>query len=747
MPEIIFENEEKIENIELTFKIDLKNIYEEYSTKDLEGIKRYNIFWFDESENLLVPLYTSIDVENNTISTSMNKVGTYCIIDMEKWLSDLGCNLVEKENVQVTNTDKIQAVQLTNMDEIQVDTVSSNTIVELEENEEALTEPNLQEDLVSNIEIIGKSLFYETKDVRIYVLDQHGNAIRTSFGQYYSSNITQLSTMIEQLLNTEPETPYIDEQVNTMLNTINLRNDAFKVAVFLGNSFITDDTDSLIEKIKSANIHCCVIEPNTKPSSWYDILATSTSGILVYSYTDFSDDILNYIYGYEPNVPTSKYNMIASNGLKLILLNAELNANSTTDTDVDTLTDWKEVNQDRVIVNSDGTVQLYTYKEYVEKYEPLSTVHYAWAVRYEGTVNSEGKSLEQIMSGIYVLPVLSDPTQKDGDNDGILDADEFVWDGIDERYKNVGPLHEDTMEIFFPEISKSTNSNRNKLTYITINGNNVVLHAKVVIKGNTGNLASSSLKTTGLTTEQQAEVSNIEARLGQNVTLKDLVIDGITNRWNGIYSGSEYDFYKGLEVNFSVDISENLTPELYEKKLEITIKDGICGVSNKTGEEWNTNANRYVTLYSSECNIESHKNKDKTKNKCTKYDSTLYNLAVYEGIIAHEMGHVFGLKDMYYSAECNDGYQPISNVEIPYDKAYFGLPQGKGIMKADGCAYPNDIEMVLLAFSENTPQYFVPKGKSQKISKAIKHDIEYKNENTGSTIYIWNPTKCEFEVK
>ena len=786
VPEVIYADEENMERMKLTFQISPKNIHEEYSAKDFEGIKRYNIFWFDETENLLVPLNTTVDEEACTISTLVNQAGTYCVMDMEKWLSNLGCEMMDKEPVLQADSDVLQAdtMELTeeweenagermsltdsaiqeddvsvSMNEVEVEVFTMNAVPESKSKIDVVFNINNNVDgltalefanIKNNIEIIGKSLFYETKDVRVYVLDQHGKAVRTSFGQYYANNITQLSRMIEQLLNTPPQTPYIDEQVDTMLHTIGLRADAFKTAVFFGDSYMTDDTDSLIGKIAAANIHCCVIEPGTLPDSWYDRLSKATDGLLVYSYADFADEILNYIYGYKPNVPVSKYNMLTSAGLELIVLKAELKENGATDTDGDGLTDWREVNQDRVKVNSDSSVELYTYKEYVDKYVFIPEPHYEWARRYAGTVNAAGKSLDEIMSAIYVLPVLSNPTKRDGDGDGILDGDEFEWDGVDERYKNVGPLHKDTVETCFPEISRDGNNKPDYPSYITIQDNDVTLHARIVIKGNTHNSASRALRITDLNPEQQSEADKITARVGQNATLKELVLDGIPNRWNGTYEGSKYDFYKGLKVNFKVELTEVTNPEAFKNIIEVTIKDGVCGKSHQSRiKNWKTNCNRYVTIYSSFCEDDTHENHSKIINDCKDYDKELYHPAQYEGTVAHEFGHVFGLKDMYYQASINNGYQPKSNEEIEYGsskKEVFALPQVKGIMNVNGSACANDIEMILTAFTENAWQYYVPSGKNQKISKAIKSDVEY-TKGKDSTIYKWNDTTCEFEVK
>ena len=56
----------------------------------------------------------------------------------------------------------------------------------------------------------------------------------------------------------------------------------------------------------------------------------------------------------------------------------------------------------------------------------------------------------------------------------------------------------------------------------------------------------------------------------------------------------------------------------------------------------------------------------------------------------------------------------------------------------------NDIEMVILAFSENKWQYYVPYGDKQKMSKAIKSSVKFSNtKNHG--VYVWNEESCSFK--
>ena len=404
------------------------------------------------------------------------------------------------------------------------------------------------------------------------------------------------------------------------------------------------------------------------------------------------------------------------------------------------------INQKLLVTSKpDGTVILPTYKECLEKGLFNRFIIDFPSSRYRNVYDTNVKNLLDIFSEIYVLPVKSDPTLKDSDEDGISDKDETKWDGVDERYKNIGPLHKDTVETLFPEI-KNNNANKSSYpSYITIKDNDVTLHLEILFKKDADNIANNSLKTTNLSANHQTEMNNVINRLGDEITFKELIKDGICNRWEGTYVGNKYDFIKGLKVNFNVDISENTSFfTWFQKTITVNVRDGVCGVCNQSGVDWKTNCNRVVTMYSSYCNKDGHENKN--ASKCSNYSNSLYSLGAYEGTAAHEFGHVFGLKDLYGSARVNNGYEPRSNTEIIYSDYNFALPQSSGIMRNNGSACANDIEMILLAFGENKWQYYVPSGSSQVMSKAIKSNVVFRNESDGKD-YVWNSSSCQFELK
>ena len=104
-PELIYDNACKVEEVVVKFKVDdefVSNEGSEYADENEEfaGIKRYNIFRFFEEDNILLPVKTEVDVQNNTLSARTTDLGTYCLIDMEKFLQNIvdGTNAFNEEN-------------------------------------------------------------------------------------------------------------------------------------------------------------------------------------------------------------------------------------------------------------------------------------------------------------------------------------------------------------------------------------------------------------------------------------------------------------------------------------------------------------------------------------------------------------------------------------------------------------------------------------------------------------------------
>lgn len=89
-------------NVEsVTLKFEIAEAYRENEIgmfpgeEEIEGIKRLNVFKYFEDINMLLPIETKFDMENHIVYTEVDEFGTYCLMDLEKWL--LNFDLPEAE--------------------------------------------------------------------------------------------------------------------------------------------------------------------------------------------------------------------------------------------------------------------------------------------------------------------------------------------------------------------------------------------------------------------------------------------------------------------------------------------------------------------------------------------------------------------------------------------------------------------------------------------------------------------------
>ncbi|MBN1892695.1 MAG: cellulose binding domain-containing protein [Clostridiales bacterium] len=93
--ELDYEGSYLIDEVKLTFEVRdeyISNPDSPYAAvnPEFEGIRRYCVFRYFEDINMLLPVETQYDEEDQTAYAITDLVGTYCLMDMDLWLESIG---------------------------------------------------------------------------------------------------------------------------------------------------------------------------------------------------------------------------------------------------------------------------------------------------------------------------------------------------------------------------------------------------------------------------------------------------------------------------------------------------------------------------------------------------------------------------------------------------------------------------------------------------------------------------------
>lgn len=85
----------EVDRVKLIFEIKESaraNVLNKYTSEsdEFDGIKRFNIFMYDEELNMQLPIETKYDLDNNIVYAETDRCGTYSLVDMEIWFDMLG---------------------------------------------------------------------------------------------------------------------------------------------------------------------------------------------------------------------------------------------------------------------------------------------------------------------------------------------------------------------------------------------------------------------------------------------------------------------------------------------------------------------------------------------------------------------------------------------------------------------------------------------------------------------------------
>ncbi|ADZ83669.1 lectin-like protein [Cellulosilyticum lentocellum] len=367
----------------------------------------------------MLPIETHHDMDANMVWAEVDELGTYCIIDLGKWLNELD-KVTDNEEFYIEESDTDNSLMLLNSD------------------------------------VKAKSMVETSRTLMINDTSIADNYMKYTFnGNTYS--------IIENKM-TWPNAKLYCEKLGGHLVTISSKEENNFVQGILKRRNLNYYTAIGYSDTAQEGVWEWVTSERSSYTNWDLKYPEPNNGIgmgeqdyaFMISDGTWDDGFLGstaiFICEWEKQYgPTFDY--ISSTGLSGLTLKAPLKKISKVNSDSDTLTDSDEINWN-LIING----KLSTLGELMDSKEQKGYV-------VEG-LSRMSSSYQAASRCKPILPILSDPIKEDGDEDGI-------WDD-----KDPNKLRKDTIETMF-KLSQKNNKKNPK--YIEIHDNTIKIYLKLYI--------------------------------------------------------------------------------------------------------------------------------------------------------------------------------------------------------------------------------------------------------------------------
>ena len=457
-----------IEEGTLHFQLKEDVLSEESKVNDinLEGLKRYYVFNYNQEIGMLVPVPTTYDDDNGTLVTEMIGTGTYCVLDLEKWFLDIG---VLNENIQTYSESTRMSLNSTStfIDQASMNSANARSLTSGTFNtkqnkvdlvfvvETGYTMESIMKSVKTGIKQIIETLEGQNIDLQVSIIDLKDANYFNSYNPIMINGISAIEAEGKRELsftNSKEEMFSLidsldayggyDRQIAATplaglgyVTTLPFRADANKFTLL-----ITDKSYSatnyhgfktvfeLLDVLKQKNISLSISTMSipTESGSLPDMTVqnykrwlTRVDGVFVLlrNFTDnisvFTDYLLTHL------IEQDTFMILKSNSLDEVILDDPLIKGGSTDSDKDGLTDSEEVNWGNELTGTN------LIKITADGYE-LPTLNDLWGMIYiKYSYSCENFPYADRLDQ-KVLPLLSDPTEIDSDDDGIADPEDTM---------------------------------------------------------------------------------------------------------------------------------------------------------------------------------------------------------------------------------------------------------------------------------------------------------------------------------
>lgn len=494
VPEFDYSDGLSVTDVVIKFKIDdsaVDNKLGVYADEpEFNGINRLQVFKYFEDNNILLPIETFYDEETKTVYTHVDELGTYCLMDMEMWINYLE-NLEPGNYYEEDDTDPANIVFCIDtrdiIDEESFENTKSDIEAVIKSSFERYSKVKVYiyyQQFGSNFRIknnlltdskTGNNYFtsYEEAEKSLDNLERY--MIKSNYWAYDLVAATQF------MIDTCDENTIAMYHITANDRVMGSIDDAKKLIQTVKNSAYTNDKGETAYRI---NVSILCPNGDISSDSYAYELANASYG-MVYSNVNYEaqvmtlnalannaeessnnvskstmaiDENLIKIYG----MGNTFYRVVSSSGLTVIKLDEVLTENSTTDTDDDGIYDWDEVDTEqifRLMAKNDPSNQYFRSTIYSGALPKISDcVWYSSNSQsdeengrkefldngYKIALNKyiathygiDEESVKAEFDTIRVLPLFSNPTLIDSDDDGFLDnAYENNYADVDEKDK------------------------------------------------------------------------------------------------------------------------------------------------------------------------------------------------------------------------------------------------------------------------------------------------------------------------
>lgn len=469
-PEFIYTDGLKVEDVVINFDISdsaVANTNGKYTSLSDEfvGIKRLNVFKFFEDTNMLLPIETFHDVENNRVYTHVDELGTYCLMDMEVWLEGLDIAPEEAEANAANEAVPMLFSAMTYSEETE-NTENTENVENTEEEQKYLdvvliAYPNksLLDETKSELKTTCKSIFEQAEidniDARIFFVSFLGSSIETPDGNIYVSNYEEAEEIINRhagITSALSENSYalykaLNYTANNCVPQFRENSDRFCFVIDVCGYPRVDSGIGAIATFNKNNVRLSFsYNANNTNILNYNLLSSGAceAAVIGGGRYNFEDFIIREIFGEHEN----EYPIISAVGWKRINLDEPITKecrdfsfvvktdpslrydiiknNKLADTDGDELYDFEEImfetknGIDLITFDASDNVVLPNFEDCTGALPWNRHIFYV----EDGLRRYADVAKFQDLYKLRILPIKSDPTNKDSDGDDIDDEEE-----------------------------------------------------------------------------------------------------------------------------------------------------------------------------------------------------------------------------------------------------------------------------------------------------------------------------------